>query len=214
MKREAFTLIETLIAVAIFVILIGGIFTVLSMGRSSWYQADLSIELQQNLRRGMDRIVRELHESGCENVDHVPVDICEASEYRVEISDDTGINNTDILKFSMYLDCNGTKRWAAPLYWACKDASCLDQDSECGTIEYYKVEYLMNSENQLTRRVLDTGESLVREDVIAGNIQDFQVSRNGDIVDVQISVEGTDVFGRYLTYNLNNQAYLRNLFKE
>ena len=69
MDRDGFTVIEILIAVVIFVFIVGGIFTVFSMGQTSWYQAELSIELRQDIRNSMNRIIRELHESGCENDD-------------------------------------------------------------------------------------------------------------------------------------------------
>lgn len=217
-KNSAFTLVEIIVSSAILVFILGGLFFVFQIGNMTWAQAELSIRLQQDVRYGMNKIIRELRESGCENTDHNPPNICQSGEYKVEIFDATGTGNTDILRFSMYVECKDAthdiERWAAPLRWACKDAVCLDENDDCDTLEYSKVEYLVNASQQLIRRVLDNANTVLREDIAASDIQDFQVSRNADLITVQITVQGTDICRRQATYSSSNQVFLRNLLKD
>ena len=63
-KDLGFTLVEITITVLIFSLLIGVLFTVLTTGKTSFQVGDVHIELQQDLRRGMDSITEELPQSG------------------------------------------------------------------------------------------------------------------------------------------------------
>ena len=63
-KDLGFTLVEIMIAVLIFSLLIGVLFTVLTIGKTSFQIGNVRIELQQDLRRGMDLITEELRQSG------------------------------------------------------------------------------------------------------------------------------------------------------
>ena len=96
-QKSGFTLIEIIVATGIFIGLFAGILTILITGGRTWYQEELSVRLNQNLRRSIDRITRELRESGCEN-DDTPIIGCETDEYKVIINDGSGPNNTDIVK--------------------------------------------------------------------------------------------------------------------
>lgn len=73
-KNSGFTLIESIITLVIFLILIGAIFTLLTIGRTSWQIGDVHIELQQNLRKGMDWISEELRQGGASTISNVPAD--------------------------------------------------------------------------------------------------------------------------------------------
>ena len=63
-KDSGFSLVEIMIAALIFSLLIGVLFTVLTIGKTSFQVGDARIELQQDLRRGMDLITEELPQSG------------------------------------------------------------------------------------------------------------------------------------------------------
>ena len=63
-KDSGFTLVEIIITVLIFSLLIGVLFTVLTIGKTSFQIGNVRIELQQDLRRGMDLITEELRQSG------------------------------------------------------------------------------------------------------------------------------------------------------
>ena len=63
MKRYGFTLVELMVVIFIFSIIMAATFGVLSMGRQSWHTGSTQVELQQETRRAMDSMVKELRES-------------------------------------------------------------------------------------------------------------------------------------------------------
>ena len=73
-KKLGFTLVEVMITVLIFSALIGAIFTVLTTGRTAWMIGETQIDLQQNLRRGLDWITGELREAGASQISNGPED--------------------------------------------------------------------------------------------------------------------------------------------
>ncbi|MBU3912429.1 MAG: prepilin-type N-terminal cleavage/methylation domain-containing protein [Candidatus Omnitrophica bacterium] len=73
-KDFGFTLVEMMVTVFIFLLLIGALFTVLATGSTSWQIGDVRIELQQELRKGMDWIGGELRQGGTFTIEDVPAD--------------------------------------------------------------------------------------------------------------------------------------------
>ena len=67
-NTKAFTLIELMIAMAIFSIILGAIYSVLSMGRTSYYTGDIQIVVQQEARKAMDKMTREIREASSVNL--------------------------------------------------------------------------------------------------------------------------------------------------
>lgn len=207
-KKNSFTFVEVLIVAVLFVILTGGIFTVLSIGRNSWQQTDVAIELQQDLRQAMARVGKELRESGFDSLGNP----------KITISDNTGVNNSDILTFQIpvdgdgdgdIVDVNGNIEWGGAILWANKDPS----DQHFG----YQIEYLINDQNQFIRKSIDDSNGLVREDNYANNIIDFQVtpvvaplSADDPVVNIEITARKDTVFGRTITRSLSSDIYLRN----
>jgi prepilin-type N-terminal cleavage/methylation domain-containing protein len=59
-----FTLLETLVVVAILSFVFAALIMVLSSGRTSWSQADSQIALQQDLRQAITEMVKDLGQSG------------------------------------------------------------------------------------------------------------------------------------------------------
>src|SRR3989338_1719077 len=203
-KQNGFTYIEAIIAIAIFLIITVAFYTVLATARSAWFNADTSIELQQGLRLTFEKISRELHESGFDK-DGV---------WQVTIGDGTGVNGTDILKFSMPVICHGgdsvidnngdIAHWGAPLTWGCTSSACMDADDDCATLDYKYVEYSMDSSKQLKRKVIGN-DLVVREDTVARNIVNFQVSNSvdQDVVILQVTAQKRSVANRTLTASVN-----------
>lgn len=58
-----FTLIELMIVILIFSIILGAIFAVMTMGNKAWQSGNVQIEIQQETRKGMDSMLKELRQS-------------------------------------------------------------------------------------------------------------------------------------------------------
>lgn len=214
---SGFTLVEILIVILIFSFLAGGMLSVLSTGQNTWYNTETSIELQQNLRSVMMHLTRELHQSGfkCNN----PPD-CTNTTVQVTILAGAGENGTDILRFKIPVDYNQdgyikdnngiVELWGANFTWGCSDFICQKPLSPEGPNASYQIEYLVDANKLLLRRVLDDGLNPINSDILASNIETFQVSRENYIVTITLSAQKRSLFGRVLTSNLTVQAFLRN----
>jgi prepilin-type N-terminal cleavage/methylation domain-containing protein len=64
MNKRGFTIIEMLLVAALLSIIILAAFTVLTTGKKSWQVGVVKTELQQEARRAMDVMVRELRNAG------------------------------------------------------------------------------------------------------------------------------------------------------
>ncbi|MBF0485332.1 MAG: prepilin-type N-terminal cleavage/methylation domain-containing protein [Candidatus Omnitrophica bacterium] len=60
MKHKGYTLVEALVSVAIFSVLVMGLFDILGVGTSVYMKSVPMIDLQQEARNAMDRMVRDL----------------------------------------------------------------------------------------------------------------------------------------------------------
>jgi len=61
---KGFTLIESMITVAIFTFIVGGIYAVMIAGDRSWDENSVQVEIQQELRKAMNGIQYDLMQSG------------------------------------------------------------------------------------------------------------------------------------------------------
>lgn len=207
-KNRSFTLVEVMIVSLLFIIIFGGILTILSISRYSWYQTDVEIELQQDLRKAMTRVTKELRESGFNS----------AGTSMVTIQDGAGAGGSDILSFYVpvdydndgdIVDASGNIQWGASTLWANKDPNCEAPGDNCQYLNY-KVEYLINANNQFIRRSIDNSGNTVREDLYANNVVDFQASRTDDVVSLELTARKDTVFGRTITKIISSELYLRN----
>ena len=66
MPRRGFTLIEMIIVVAIFSIVTAAIFMTMASGRQSWQTNEASVQVQENVRKGLRMLGQEVRESGRE----------------------------------------------------------------------------------------------------------------------------------------------------
>lgn len=209
-SHKGFTLIEIMVVITILSLIIMGVYTVLQIGQRSWFDTEASIQIQQSVRQMLQRITQELQKSGRDK-DGI---------LQVTVFDGTGVNNTDIIRFSIPVVCESTASiidtngdvayWRAPLTWGCTDSSCMDADDDCVTIDYKYVEYLINSSNQLIRRVLDNSLSSVREDIFSNSIIDFQIPLTGDMITLQVTAQIQSVTNRTLTTTEQINVFLRN----
>lgn len=205
MKHNAFTLVELLIVVFILSLLLAGGYMVLSTGQSTWYATDVNIRLQENLRKVIEKLSVELRQT---------------QVAQQQILDAAGANNTDVVRFSIPIICQAggsllnpsgdVAYWGAPLTWGCTDVSCSDADGDCAVLEYKYIEYRVNANQQLTRRILNSVLNVVREDVLAQNILDFQMRLNGKVMTMDTAIQMTSALNRQLTAQRSAEILLRN----
>ncbi|MCA9407696.1 MAG: type II secretion system protein [Candidatus Omnitrophica bacterium] len=211
-KNNGFSMVEVMIVSLVLAIMLTGIMMTLTTGQGSWMNADVQIQLNENLRLTMDKVSKELRESGSDSV----------GTMQVTISDGTGVNGSDVIRFSMPITCeaggsiidaNGdVANWGAPLTWGCTDSSCMDADDDCTSRDYRYVEYLIDANNQLIRRVLNNGAALVQQSVFAQNISNFQASLSVDqnVVTLTVTTFLTTKLNRQMTANNTVNIFLRN----
>lgn len=116
MRSGGFTLVEMLVTTALMMIIVTASSMVFLAAQSIWSLSSVQIDLQNSMRQGLQRISAELQESGRDS----------NGILQVTITDNAGVNATDILKFSVPLCLCGTnsittsgtvKTWGAPLTW-------------------------------------------------------------------------------------------------
>lgn len=73
-RYKGFTLIETMIVLLIFSIILGAIFSTMTIGKLSWYSGDAQVEVQQETRKGLSRMSKELRQSRSSVIQGVPPD--------------------------------------------------------------------------------------------------------------------------------------------
>ncbi|MFH1360305.1 MAG: prepilin-type N-terminal cleavage/methylation domain-containing protein [Candidatus Omnitrophota bacterium] len=211
-NKSGLSLMEIMVVTAIFSIVVLGIYVALSVGQSSWFNTDANIEIQQNLRKALQRMTRELQESGFDK----------DSVLQVTIDNGTGVNGSDILRFSLPIICQSTEslvnddgdiaHWGATLTWGCTESSCMDADDDCDTVDYKYISYLLDDSNRLIRRVLDADQVTVREDKIANDISDFQISSSVDsrIYTISLTAQRKSALNRQLTSSATTEVSVRN----
>jgi prepilin-type N-terminal cleavage/methylation domain-containing protein len=256
-KNNGFTLIEAIIVMGIFSLIMGGASMVLFSGQSVWSTLDIEIRLQENLRNAIERVSKEVGQSGSD----------QDGVMRLTINNGAGVNNSDIIGFSIpvcvcsniAIDADGNvANWGAPLTWG--SLSCITdvntivpgangkvdichlppghpenaQDlnvstnavsahlahgdwagtcSPCTTNNNKFIEYLLNADHQLVRRVLNSAGVAVKEDIFAQNITDFQASLNADqdVVTIVVTVSLNTVLGRQITKTGSMDVVLENI---
>ena len=123
-SRSGFTLAEVMIVTLLFSVIVAAGSMVFISGQSIWTVMDSNIRMQENLRRMMQRVSAELQESGTDK----------NGVFQVFVSDNTGINGSDVLRFSVPICPCGVQpmdedgevyAWGAPFQWG--QSGCSDQ---------------------------------------------------------------------------------------
>src|SRR3989338_8367309 len=113
-SNKGLSISELLVVVLLFAVIATAGSILLLAGQSTWTITDAYIQMRGNLSRILQHISSELQESGTDSL----------GVLQVTIFDNTGLNNTDILRFSVpvcpcgisAIDDNGDIRnWGGPL---------------------------------------------------------------------------------------------------
>ena len=73
-SKSGITLIEAIVTIAIFSMIFGACLQVLLAGTDSWQTSDVKVRLQQDLRKGMEKIKDDISQSGASVITNVPAD--------------------------------------------------------------------------------------------------------------------------------------------
>lgn len=228
-KSDGFSLVELMVVTAILAFMVSGVFMTLSTGKNAWFDTDDQIRLHEQLRKTMQRVLMEVRQSGSYTD---PAIVCPGSDpvtMYIEIDDNSGVGGSDILRFSMPVVCESggslmtddgdVAYWRAPLTWGCASTTCMDADDDCSTEDYSEIQYLIDDNDHLLRQVLDANGNVVRTDIFAQDITDFQAVLNTPAecdpsTTLSLTVEGTRNIGvnakRSLTITDTQQIVLRN----
>lgn len=182
--QQGMTLIELMTTTLILMVMLVLVMGIFLAGQNSWLLSDVTIQIQEDLRKVLQRATVELRQTRLN---------------QQFIFDGVGPGGSDAVRFSIPVICQsgGTlvdnnvdiAHWGAPLTWGCASSTCMDKDNNCSTVDYKFVEYRLNNNNQFVRDVLDPGLTLVRRDIIAEDVTNFQVSLSGSVMTLTASVQ-------------------------
>ncbi|HAJ57807.1 MAG TPA: hypothetical protein DCL35_08640 [Candidatus Omnitrophica bacterium] len=89
MMKKGFTLIEVLVVVLLSSVIFSALFMVMSSGRTTWYEAETQIALQQELRKAMRQITDDMRQSGMSQIS-IPADSVAYSSISFNVSEGAG----------------------------------------------------------------------------------------------------------------------------
>lgn len=195
MKKSGFTFVELMITLLVFSIISLTLWSVLSTGKDSWHRGVTQIELQQETRKAMDWITKELRQSGLGHAQisgagtvltfQVPVDW----DNDGDIVDDAG---------NIEWGADGNKDWA--------------------------IQYFRNNNRQLLRRTLDAypnGNQTGSDKILANNIRSDTPPPNAllftgtpvaapTVIGIELAAQKPALPGQLLQATLESQVTLRN----
>ncbi len=214
LNRNGMSLVEVMIVLLITSVLMAGVFYTLSTGRDAWLTTETQIQLQQSARQVLEKVSKELRESGFDK----------NSVLQLSIVNGGGAGNSDILKFSIpvmckagdaVIDVNGdVAHWGAPLTWGCSTSNCMDADDDCATVDYKTIQYQKDAANKFIRSVLNGAGNTVNGSSLefAQNISDFQTTLSADqnVVTLTLTVSKNTDFKRMISATISMDVYLRN----
>lgn len=223
-ERAGFTLLELMVVVAIFTIVIGASYALLSSGRTGWYIGDAKIELQENLRQAMDAMVSELSESvftkviigqgGGSVTFQTPVQAGNNGSWEDTDSD----KKPDFYLKDTWDSVKKRVRWGA--YLRGEDYTAGITVPSTGGVGWVVlregrwVSFLLQGD-KLIRRVLrgalDSSRTVIMEDFsLADNIQGLSFVRiSNDVIEINITARKLTIERHPVIYSLSTEVHLR-----
>lgn len=195
MKNSGFTFIEVMITLLVFSIISLALWAVLSTGKHAWHIGKTQIELQQETRKAMDWITKELRQSGSA---HVQISgLGTTITFQVPVDWD---NDGDIV------DADGNIEWGA-------DGN-----------ENWAIQYLLNNNRWLLRRTLDAypnGNQIGMDKILADSIRSDTPPPNAlmftgipagapTVIEIEISAQKSAIPRQLIQATLGSQVTLRN----
>lgn len=224
-KQLGFSLVELLVSMSIFTAMSAAVYSMMFISQGAMVTTQAQMDLRDGAQLVLERMQKELRASGEEVQIDANGNVTNIIDQAV-VSDGAGSGGSDVVRFAVPISCsvggvatfiNPTTNnfyWGAPLTWGCSQPSCMDADGNCSTIDYRWIEYRKNSSDQLVRQVLDSSNTVVREDILAGDVSDFQIIESADVnrnmMTLTVTMAATASNGRAVTFSNSISVYLRN----
>ena len=211
--RRGMSLVELLMSMGILVSLMAVTYTLLGNAQTMFYDMSQATDLRDSLRQAMQKVELEVRNTG--------YDANGNAEFL--ISAGTGVNGSDVLRFSVPILCSATAtmldpvtgepaNWGAGLTWGCHSSTCMDANNSCTTLEYKHVQYALDNSSQLVRRVLGPTFATVATAVVAQNITalKFSVNNTTRILTVTMTERHLSGMNRVVTETVSQNVRLMN----
>lgn len=181
-KLTAFTLLETLVVLALFSMLFALVFNILMPGRTAWDIGSTKQDLQNQLRRAIEDMLEEL---------------CQSNFARVTISNGSSCTNC-VITFQV------------PIGYEASGSGMLNWGAEANTD--YWIRYTVNGNQLLREiREIKTGfDNLVSTRVLGNYVRDLTFSLSGSRLTVNLTLQKTTSAGQVLSENLSSGVSFRN----
>lgn len=184
-NSKGFSLIELMVVMVIFILVMGSVLGLLSVGQVSWQSGSSKITVTQELRRGMESMVKELSQ---------------AEISTLSLSD--GVTSNSI-SFQMAQDL--TDEGEPP------DRTISFSEGELEGLRagdpYVTYSLVYDGSLGFSQLIKTVNGS---SSVLANYLTALQFTRSSNIVEISISGQKTSAFGRVLSGSLNGRLALRN----
>jgi len=185
MKTDGFTIIEMLVAMALVGIVMGAIYGVFASSNRSYHTQDSVADAQQNVRAGIDFMVRDLRMAGLDPLDKAGAGIETAA----------GSN----LRFTADLDMDGI-------------IDNPDASDGIDEADLERVAYEYDGANLLERVLYKADGTEEDRQTLVDNVSALQFTYpDAASVVISMTVRGTDAHGQIFTRTLNTRVSCRNL---
>lgn len=214
---QGVTVLEIMVVVAIFIVIIGASYALMSSGRMGWYVRDTKIELQEDIRLAMDSVVSDLSGSVFTRINisagggyitfQTPVDENGSGSWE---DTDNPLDGQWDFYLEDTLDGSGNVRWGAYLRSEdhTVDSSTLPNGPRAGR----EVTFLLVGD-ELVRRVTDptvVPPTILEDYSLADDIQNLSfIRRSNDVIAITIDASKLTVDRHPINYSLSTEVHLR-----
>jgi prepilin-type N-terminal cleavage/methylation domain-containing protein len=115
MSLKGFSLVEIIVVLFIFLLILGAIFGLMSVGRKSWYIGNTQVQVQQEARRAVEKMAKELRQSATSKVD---------------ISADDLWHNTVTFQVAQGLDGAGAIQWSDSIQYSLNNGQVIRNSTD------------------------------------------------------------------------------------
>ncbi len=203
-KSAAFSLVETMVVLAMLVIVLSAIYGLLYAGERSWHTLNTKVHLQATLRNTMDTLADELRQSASSQIS-ISAD-GKSITFSVPVQPAGASVDVEIIN----LNTKGTYpaeaiQYSYPNFSQWGSYTRLLQPEN-------RVTYLWSADKTITRRVTDSAGGVVENFVVANNVESLNFSQpvNSDRITLEVSGEQFTIKQLAIAYNVITSVHYEN----